>query len=196
MDLADIVSKAAPILGGFLAGGPVGAGAAALKLVASEFGAVAEPDAVTAAIQADPDAAVKLRQIELDHKTELQRLLIENEARQQAEVNASMRAEAAADDGYVRRWRPTIGYVVAFQFGLLGLAVFAGVIGAIFAADAEQSTAILSGLGTLIGSMTVIIASEAAMLGVNITQRSRDKAVSAGHPPQPGILAALTGRVG
>lgn len=194
MSLADIVSKAAPILGGFLTAGPVGAGAVALKMLASEFGVEPTEDAVSKAISADPDAAVKLAQIEADNKVALQRLLIENKTAQLVAVNGTMQVEAKADDAYVRRWRPTIGYVVAFQFALVGLAVFIGVLGAVFyAKDAAQSTAIMQGLAALVGSMTVIIATECAVLGVNIHKRSQDKTVAAGITPAPGLLSGLFG---
>ncbi len=193
--LSDIVSKAAPILGGLLTGGPVGAGLAAVKVLASEFGGSTDPNELTAAIKADPEATIKLKKLELDHKLELQRLLLASESQNLAQVNMTMRAEAAANDAYVRRWRPTIGYVVAIQLALLGVSVFAVVVGAMRAVDPAQAKALFDGLATLTSSLTAIMGVELTVLGVNIAKRSQDKAVSAGHAPVPGIVSALIDKI-
>ncbi len=195
MNLANIVSKVAPILGGLLTGGPVGAGAVAIKMLASEFGTSSAPDKIAAAIQADPQAAVKLRKLELDNKLALQRVSLENETARLSEVNRTMRAETAANDPYVRRWRPTIGYVVAIQLALLGVSVFAVVIGAMRASDPAQAKALFDGLATLTSSLTAIMGVELTVLGMNIAKRSQDKAVAAGHTPAAGLLGALVGKL-
>ncbi len=193
--LSDLVSKVAPIIGGLLTGGPLGAGAVAIKMLASTFGTSPEPDKIVAAIKADPQAAVKLRQLELDNKVELQRLSLENETARIIAVNRTMRVEAAANDVYVRRWRPTIGYVVAGQMALLGVSAFVLVIGAMQAKDPAQAKALFDGLSSLISSLTAIMSVELAVLGVNIAKRSQDKAVSAGHAPAAGLLGALVGKL-
>lgn len=194
--LSDIISKAAPILGGLLTGGPVGAGLAAVKLIASEFGGSTDANTLTAAIQADPQATIKLKKLELDHKLELQRLLLASEGQRIAEVNMTMRAEAAANDPYVRRWRPTIGYVVAAQLALLGASVFAVVIGAMMSKDPAQAKALFDGLATLTSSLTAIMTVELTVLGVNIAKRSQDKALAAGVTPGKGLIAAIVGSLG
>jgi hypothetical protein len=72
-DIAAIVGKTAPLLGGVL-GGP--AGAAIGSIVAAALGTENSPDAVAAAL-GDPDAALKLRAIETAHEAELQRISLE-----------------------------------------------------------------------------------------------------------------------
>ncbi len=81
-----------------------------------------------AAVKANPALALQLQQSWLAHEVELSR----EETRQLAEINATMRAEAASGDGYVRCWRPTLGYAVALTWtatiwgialGVLGVAV-------------------------------------------------------------------------
>lgn len=194
-DVGNLVAEGAPLLGGLL-GGPIGGAAGAI--VASIFGTEAEPDKVAEAIKADPQAMVKLRQAEMDHAAELRRMTLEAETARLAEVNATMRAEAAAEDPYVRRWRPTIGYIVAFQLGLLGLAVFAvagGAIVATFTGDAAQVTSLFDGLAKLITALTAILAIELTVLGVNITKRSQDKQVRHGQTPEPGVLQSIAKRI-
>lgn len=191
MDLMDIVSKAAPLIGGLLTAGPLGAGAVAIKMLASEFGTEPEPDKIQAAIAADPNAAVKLRKLELDNKENLTRMSLEAATAEQAEINKTMRAETAASDPYVRRWRPTIGYVVAFQFGLLGIAILAATIGALFAGSPEITAAIFDGMSRLVSSMLLIIGAECAVLGVSVVKRSHDKAVASGQSTGGSMLASL-----
>jgi len=70
-DIAGVVGKAAPILGG-LFGGP--AGAALGGIVSSALGVENTPDAISKAIASDPEAAFKLRALEEEHKVEFQRM--------------------------------------------------------------------------------------------------------------------------
>jgi len=192
-DLGEMIADFAPLLGKLL---PIPGAGIAGSLIASAFGTKNEPSAIASAIKADPNAALKLAEIENTNKTALESQLIGAETNRIEQVNKTMRAEAAANDPYVRRWRPTIGYVVASQFALLGLAVFAGTIGALFVSDVAKTTAIFTGLAGLVGSMTVIIASEAAILGIGIKQRSNDKAIAAGHAPGAGLLDVIKAKVG
>lgn len=70
-DIAGVVGKTAPILGG-LFGGP--AGAALGGVVASVLGVEGTPDAIHKAIATDPEAALKLATLEEEHKVEFQRM--------------------------------------------------------------------------------------------------------------------------
>jgi len=55
------------------------------------------------------------------HLEYMSRLEIQRENQILAKVNATIRAEAASEDAYVRRWRPTFGYAVALS--VLGINV-------------------------------------------------------------------------
>lgn len=94
-DIAGMVGKAAPIVGGLI-GGP--AGAAVGGLVASALGTEATPDAISRALVTDPDAVVKLKELEVNSRTELQSLAVtaENNRLQAAAVQYA--AEAADRD--------------------------------------------------------------------------------------------------
>ena len=122
-DIASVVGKAAPLLGTVL-GGP--AGAMVGGLVASALGVEETPDAVQAAIQADPGAAAKLLELQERNRHDLESAHIRAAETSVREVNATARVEAASDDPYVRRARPTLIYVV-------GVIVLVEAFGGIFA---------------------------------------------------------------
>lgn len=123
-DLAGAVGRHAPVLGGLLAGP---GGAAVGALVASVLGTGASPDEVSQALTVSPDAAVRLKELEAKKQVELQSLLVQAEsARLAAEVsaiesvNATMRAEVAAEHWPSYTWRPFCGFI----FGTMFLGVY------------------------------------------------------------------------
>ncbi|KMQ74018.1 3TM-type holin [Marinobacter subterrani] len=177
-DVKGVVAKAAPLLGSALgpAGGAVG------TLIASALGTDDNPEAVATAIQADPDALVKLKALEREHERELKRMVIEAETARLAEINQTMRAEASAQDGYVRRWRPTFGYMVAITWLVQSVAIAWAMVGA------PENAADLINAVTALTPMWGIALS---ILGINITARSRDKRASAGQDSR-GLLDKLT----
>jgi hypothetical protein len=123
-DVANVVGKAAPILGTLL-GGP--AGAAVGALVASALGSGNTPDEVSQALVSNPEAAVKLKEIESRRQVDLQTLVVQAEGNRltadtaaiQA-VNATMQAEASAEHWPTYSWRPFCGFV----FGTMFLGVY------------------------------------------------------------------------
>lgn len=167
-DVKGVMAKAAPLLGSALgpAGGAVG------TLIASALGTDDTPEAVASAIQADPEALVKLKALEREHERELKRMVIEAETARLAEINKTMRAEASAQDGYVRRWRPTFGYMVAITWLVQSVAIAWAMVGA------PENAADLINAVTALTPMWGIALS---ILGINITARSRDKRASAGQ---------------
>jgi hypothetical protein len=107
------------------------------------------------------------------------------------EVNATIRAEAQSDDVFTRRWRPFFGYVTAVTWGLQATAIAFAIVWATL--NAEQSSAIFAGLAALMGAMTVMWGIALSVLGVQVVQRSRDKAVAAGAAP-PTFIEMLMAR--
>ncbi|MFA1685297.1 MULTISPECIES: hypothetical protein [Achromobacter] len=150
-DLAGVVSKAAPVLGGIL-GGP--AGVAVGGLVATALGTDASPDSVSAAILRDPQAAIKLKELETNSRVQLQQLAVTAE-QNRLQAAAAQHASQAADRGSARRlaaqqprdWvRPAVTVLL-----LLGAA---GIVFFVFSGMAEgllrDATASLT-IGTVIG---------------------------------------------
>lgn len=104
-----------------------------------------------------------------------------------AEVNATMRAEAASDDRYVKRWRPTFGYVVAFTWGVQMTALSVAVV--MYPAEAP---ALINAMVALQFMWGVAL----SVLGISVVKRSHDKQVAAGSPPEDiaGAVRSLFGR--
>jgi len=171
-----VVSKTAPILGNAL--GP--AGGVAGSLIAAALDVEPEPNAIAQALERDPTAAIKLQQLQNDHRERLEAMTLEAETVRLQEINATMRAEAAADDPYVRRWRPTWGYATCLSWVITFLAIAAAIVGAAFVYP-EHADKILGGIATLVGSMLTLWGIALGVLGINIRARSRDKRARAGQ---------------
>lgn len=181
MDLGDIVSGFAPLLGGLI-GGP--AGAAAGKLIANVFGGDEEkPDELAKIIQADPQAALKLKEIESNNRVELQKLVLQSESNKLANdtsriesVNATMRTEAISGDAWQRRWRPFWGYIS-------GLAFFVQILAIIYVMIKVPATA--AATITALASLQVFWGVPLAILGVSAYQRGKEKRAALGENVQP-----------
>jgi len=188
--VGDIVGKAAPLIGTLL-GGP--SGAAVGSMIASALGTEATPDAVATALQ-DPDALVRIRELELNNQQELTRMHLEAETARLVEVNKTMRAEAASNDPYVRRWRPTYGYLTAFAWfvQMTGFTVILGLVA--YKHPADLAT-VVGALGTVLTALLGLWGIAMTVLGVNVSKRSQDKQVAAGKQPDTGLIGALAKRL-
>ncbi len=181
-DVAETVGKVAPLVGGAL-GGP--AGAAVGGLAARLLGIEATPAALAQAVN-DPETAHKLHQLELDHREALTRMTLEAETSRLAEVNRTMRAEAASNDPYVRRWRPTFGYMTAIAWGLQCLGIAISIVWK------PESAGLVA---QVITALTPMWSVALAMLGISVAKRSHDKQVAAGQQPPGGLMGAIATRV-
>lgn len=150
-DVAGVVGKAAPILGGIL-GGP--AGAAVGSLVATELGTDATPDAVSTALLGDPDAAVKLKELEVNSRVQLQQLAVSAEQNRLQAAAAQYAAEAADRDSarklaaqQPKDWvRPSITVLLLLGAGGIVFFVFSGMADTLL----RDATASLT-IGTIVG---------------------------------------------
>ena len=141
----------------------------------SVTGCQSEEDALQR-LSEDPSLSLQFQQMVNERAVAIYR---EDTKRLEA-INATIRAEVASSDPYVRRWRPTFGYVGALSFGamMLGLAY------TIFADPAEAAN-----VATAIGSMSGVWTPLMAVLGVAVWTRSQDK-----KPPETGPLTRLVRR--
>jgi hypothetical protein len=180
-----IVGSAAPMIGTLIAGP---AGSVVGGMVASALGVENSPEAIEQELKNNPDALVKLKQLESDERIKLKELSfkhadIESEERKLSIVqqHATMQAELASNDPWVRRWRPTFGYAVCLAWCLLffGLA-YAMVFHPKDAAD----------LVSAVVALTPLFGIALSILGISIHKRSVDKQVSAGLAPV-GIVAGI-----
>lgn len=89
------------------------------------------------------------------------------------QVNLSLRAEVASEDAYVRRMRPTFGYLMAITWAaqMLGLAY-------VIVFETEQAGAVLNAMS----SLSAIWAVGLSVLGIYVYKRSKDKEIIARLP--------------
>ncbi|HSV28514.1 MAG TPA: 3TM-type holin [Candidatus Omnitrophota bacterium] len=87
------------------------------------------------------------------------------------QINGTMRVEAASEDWYVRRWRPTFGYSVAATW----VATMGAVSWAIVAEPTQAPTIIAALVNT-----SPIWGIALGVLGISVVKRSQDKARLAG----------------
>lgn len=180
-----IIGSAAPMIG-TLIGGPTGT--AVGSLVASALGVENTNVAIEQELKNNPDALVKLKKLEFENQVELKKIAfqhasLESEERKLSVVqqNATMQAELASNDPWVRRWRPTFGYAVCAAWCLLffGLA-YAMVMHPTQAAELVNS----------IVALTPLFGIALSVLGISIHKRSVDKQVIAGKEPV-SVIAGL-----
>ena len=182
-DIGNMLGKAAPVVGTLL-GGP--AGGAVGGLISQALGTDAEPDKVKQMLEQDPAAYERIKKLEQEHERELRSMILEAETSKMASVNKTMRAEAASNDAFVRRWRPTFGYLAAISWTLQSIA-----IAWVFIMKPTQA----GDIAQAIGALTPMWAVALAVLGISVAKRSQDKQVSAGQTPQGGLIQALASRL-
>lgn len=133
------------------------------------------------AIEADPTLLAEFEREA--RKAALDEMRIENE--RLATINRTMQVEAQSQDPYVRRWRPTFGYIVSLTWALQFTAVaYAMVATPAYAAELVQAVV----------ALTPAWGIALAVLGVNVVKRSQDKEVAAGFQPAPGLVQRIFGR--
>ena len=150
-DIANVVGKAAPILGTLL-GGP--AGAAVGGLISTALGVDLTPDAVSAALTQNPDTLLKLKQLQIDHEDNLQSLMVQAE-QNRLQADAAQYAAEASDRDSARKLaaqQPTDNTRQIITYALLAGAVC--IVVAVFSGAAREllkdATASLT-IGTVIG---------------------------------------------
>ena len=100
------------------------------------------------------------------------------------QVNQTIRTEVASDDAYVRRMRPTFGYIMAITW-----AAQMGAVAYIVAVEPDKAGTVLNGLSALGTIWTVGL----SVLGIYVYRRSSEKQVAPTGGPNP--LTALIGKI-
>lgn len=116
-------------------------------------------DAALKALQANPDLVIQYRKAVLDQAVEFEKLAEENAK----DVNATMRAEAAAEHWPSYSWRPAIGFAVAVDLVgavIVTLVAYAGVM--FFGVKPE----VLSYLPAMLGSLAALVGVAVPILGI------------------------------
>lgn len=150
-DIAGVVGKAAPVIGGLI-GGP--AGVAVGGLVAAALGTDATPDAISQALTTDPNALVKLKELETNSRVQLQQLAVSAEQNRLQAAAAQYAAESADRDSarklaaqQTKDWvRPSITVLLLLGAAAIVVFVFSGSADGLL----RDATASLT-IGTIIG---------------------------------------------
>ncbi len=200
-DVGQIVAKAAPALGGILAGP---GGAAAGEILAKAFGVESAPDKVIDALKSDPAAIVKLRELESNERVRLEEIRtqadtagIQEETKQLAAVNETMRAEisnSAGEAWYQKAWRPACGFAVAsgsWIAAIISCYIFYSVIKL---GGLTQIPTALSVISQFANSVATILAIPGAAVGISAWHRGKRQRVEAGEQSTPFI--SFTSRKG
>jgi len=145
-----------------------------VNVVAEALGSVDTPITKGAAkALRDVDEAIRRGQITPEQMAEANRhtekmaeIELEERAANIAEINKSLRAEITSQDKYVRRMRPTFGYLMAVTWAaqMLGIAY-------VIVFDTARAGVVLSAMS----SLSAIWAVGLSVLGIYVYKRSEDK---------------------
>lgn len=104
------------------------------------------------------------------------------------EVNRTIRAEVASDDAYVRRMRPTFGYVMALTW-----TAQMGAIAWSIVADPQGASAVIADMA----SLSVIWTVGLSVLGIYVYKRSEEKrpALDPAGGSGAGLIGGLVQRL-
>ncbi|WP_417847128.1 3TM-type holin [Thalassospira povalilytica] len=140
-----------------------------------------DPDDIAQALQADP---ALLMQFQIEAGNQAVEMYREDTKRLEA-INQTMQVESKSEDWYVRRMRPTFGYIMAITWGLQMGAIAWTIINT--PEYAAEVIAAMLGLST-IWSVGL------AVLGVYVYRRSGEK--QSGVGPSPAGVNALSRMAG
>ncbi|MCB1557246.1 MAG: ribokinase [Alphaproteobacteria bacterium] len=100
------------------------------------------------------------------HAEKMAEMAWQEQAATLSEVNQSLRAEVASEDPYVRRMRPTFGYLMALTWAAQMLA-----IAYVMVFRTAESNLVIEAMGSLSMIWTVGL----SVLGIYVYKRSEDK---------------------
>lgn len=173
LSLIPALLQAAPSIAGWFGGDDAEKVATEVVGIAKRVTGIEDDKAAVDKIAADPQLA-KLFETQA-HEYRLERLKAETLIVK--EVNATMRAEAKAEDPWARRWRPFWGFVSAVAFGMVALA-----ISGVLVMMAWQDTAsFIAQLPAVVSSMAALFGIPAAILGVASWHRGKMQRIQAGE---------------
>ena len=183
------LAKFAPTIAGWFGGDDAEDTAEQVVDMAKQVTGISDPEDAMSKIQNDPALQIQFQQAM--NPVIIARL--DAETKQQAEVNATMRAELNSNDKFKSYWRPALGWSVVLSFATMMLSIVFILMYGVMKNPAVIKD-FIEALSSLMGTMTVIWAMAFGALGINVVKRSDDKALSAGHPPKPKLLSSLASK--
>jgi Holin of 3TMs, for gene-transfer release len=122
---------------------------------------------------------------QMSHIEKMSAIEAEAQAKILESVNASLRVEVASNDPYVRRMRPTFGYMMAVTWGAQMMAIAYVII-----TSPQDAGAVMNGMASL-GTIWAVALS---VLGIYVYQRSNEKMMGQGRFIEPPQLTKKTPR--
>jgi hypothetical protein len=141
-----------------------------------------EPAAIAEALKANPELLAQFQRM----ATEVVIAEMNEETKRLAETNATMRAEIASNDPFVRRARPAFLYAMALTWTLQMIGLMVAI-----ALNPQQGAALITAAAGLTAMWSVAL----AVVGVYVKGRSDEKKVAAGKDA-PSMLESIADMVG
>ena len=183
-----LASQFIPSLIGKLMGNDAEKVAESVMGVAKAVTGVDDAEAAARALGDNPELALQFQKASQELELGLYR---EDTLRLQA-VNETIRVEANSQDKYVRRWRPTYGYVTAFTWMIQMLGLIFAIIWAIIS-NPKEAASVITSLGAAMMPLAAMWGIALSILGVAVAKRSKDKEVAVTGQPNTGYLQNLAG---
>jgi hypothetical protein len=120
------------------------------------------------------------------HVEKLEQMDADERAKIISEVNQSLRAEAQSNDAYVRRMRPTFGYLIALTWAAQMLA-----LAYVIVFETPQASLVLQAME----SLGTIWAVGLSVLGIYVYKRSEDKKINAQDILQNRLKSSVSATV-
>ncbi|MBU2549238.1 MAG: holin family protein [Proteobacteria bacterium] len=160
----------------FIPGGQV------IRTIARAVAGTSDDAEASARIEADPalqleyQKAVLIQAVDMA-RVEVDRLRAENEVL--AQVNETMRAEAASKNWWTSGWRPYWGFVAGTAFGMVCLLCCVLAYMAIIGGKSEA----MAMIPQVIGAFTALFGIPMAILGIASWHRGKMQRIQAGEQP-------------
>lgn len=184
-DVGNALKGFAPILGTVVGGPGVGA------MVAGALGCGNDPVEVMNAISNDRTGAVaKLQELEMNNKAELEKLIIQQEISQHAEINKTIRAELQNENLYKSGWRPFFGWAGGVTWVIQSLTIVGLLIYAATLEDTVLRASIHDSLVNVVDALTPMWGMLLMIIGVGKVARSNDKNNKLGIKPT-GLMSKI-----
>lgn len=139
-------------------------------------------DEALEALKADPAKVLEYQNAMNAHAA----TMYAEETKRLESVNETMRKESASSDSFVRRARPFLVWAIG---GSVVLEVLLAALVVLYAPEQMGS------LSTLFSAIAVPQSIAAAMCGVYIKERSKDKQVNAGMTPAMGLFESIAAKI-
>jgi len=184
------LSKLAPIIAGWFGGDDAESKATEVIEVAKRVTGLSDGKEALTHMEDNPELQIKFQ--EALNPIVIARL--QAKTQQLITVNETMRTEYQSNDCFVRWWRPFFGYAVAISWAIQMIG-FTILFIYVAVTDPTNLVAVVQQFALLTGALITLWTIALGVLGVNIHQRSRDKVVAAGYPPDKGVIRSLTERL-